>query len=42
MKKELVAKLKFWFGNDINILNQKDYEFEYNGDFVYVYKKKVV
>ena len=40
--KQIIAKLKFWFGNDIkNLFNEKDYIIEFDEDrlYVYVYNK---
>lgn len=42
MKKELIAKVKFWFGVEHPIFNTKDYIIEQSGadeNFVYIYKE---
>jgi hypothetical protein len=38
MKGPLVAKLKFWFGQDyVDLFNEEEYEIETLDSFVYVY-----
>jgi hypothetical protein len=43
MVKELIAKLKFWFGDEYveDLFNTQKYIYEYNGDYVYIYKEVV-
>ena len=44
MTKELIAKVKFWFGKEHKIFNEKKFIIETKEDdnFVYVYKKEKV
>lgn len=41
ISKEVVAKLKFWFGSEIRDLFSKKYVTERRDNFVYVYKEHV-
>ena len=41
-KGELIAKLKYWFGKEFDVFDQKNYIIEKDDeeDFVYVFTKK--
>lgn len=40
MQRDLIAKLKFWFGGEYNDLFNKKYIVERHDDYVYLYKKQ--
>lgn len=38
MAKELVAKVKFWFGKEENVFSKK-FDVEYDDNYAYIFKK---